>query len=54
MLIIVAFQFTIGVFTLLFQVPLALGLIHQLGALLLLLAFVYALHRTSTISIERN
>ena len=44
---LVFFQFTVGVFTLLWQVPLALGLIHQLGALLLLLAFIYALSRVS-------
>lgn len=46
---LVIFQFTIGVFTLLWQVPLALGLIHQLGALLLLLAFIYALARVSSL-----
>lgn len=47
---IVIFQFTIGVFTLLMQVPLSLGLIHQLGALLLLLSFVYTLRRFSLLS----
>ena len=45
MLGLVIFQFTIGVFTLIWHVPLALGLIHQLGALLLLLSFIYALRR---------
>jgi cytochrome c oxidase assembly protein subunit 15 len=40
---IVLIQFTTGVLTLLFQVPLFLGLIHQLGALLLLLSFIYTL-----------
>ena len=40
---IVIFQFVIGVFTLIMHVPISLGMIHQLGALLLLLSFVYAL-----------
>lgn len=44
---IVIFQFIIGIFTLLMQVPLFLGLIHQLGALLLLLSFIYVLRRFS-------
>jgi cytochrome c oxidase assembly protein subunit 15 len=40
---IVIFQFVIGVFTLIMHVPISLGMIHQLGALLLLLSFIYAL-----------
>ena len=40
---IVIFQFVIGVFTLIMKVPISLGMIHQLGALLLLLSFIYAL-----------
>lgn len=47
---IVVFQFIIGVLTLLMQVPLSLGLIHQLGALLLLLSFIYTLRRFSLLS----
>jgi cytochrome c oxidase assembly protein subunit 15 len=49
MLGIVLFQFIIGIITLLTQVPLALGLIHQLGALLLLLSFIYTLRRFSLV-----
>ena len=45
---IVIFQFTIGVFTLIMHVPISLGLIHQLGALLLLLSFTYALRRITS------
>lgn len=48
--LIVGIQFSLGVFTLLFQVPLFLALFHQLGALLLLLSMVYVLHRMNTIS----
>ena len=48
--IIVLFQFTLGVLTLLFQVPLSLALLHQLGALLLLLSMVSTTHRIYTTS----
>lgn len=48
--IIVLFQFTLGVLTLLFQVPLTLALLHQLGALLLLLSMVNSAHRIQTTS----
>ncbi|MCB0481259.1 MAG: COX15/CtaA family protein [Flavobacteriales bacterium] len=51
MFITVMFQFLLGVFTLLFQVPLLLGILHQLGALVLLgsvLASVHSLRVTST------
>lgn len=41
--IIVLIQFTLGVLTLILHVPVYLGVIHQLGALLLLLSFVYVL-----------
>ncbi|MFB9110846.1 COX15/CtaA family protein [Flavobacterium gyeonganense] len=40
-------QFALGVFTLLYSVPLALGLIHQIMAFLLLSAMTYTLHRLS-------
>ena len=46
--IIVAFQFLLGVLTLVFQVPLIIALLHQLGALLLLLSFIYILHRITS------
>ncbi|MGB0390660.1 MAG: COX15/CtaA family protein [Salibacteraceae bacterium] len=49
--IIVCIQFTLGILTLLFHVPLIVALLHQLGALLLLLAMVSATHRlTNAIS----
>lgn len=41
--IIVLIQFTLGILTLLMHVPLFLALLHQLGALVLLLGFVYVL-----------
>lgn len=40
---LVVFQFALGVFTLIFAVPISLGVLHQLGALLLLLASLYQL-----------
>ena len=40
---IVFFQFLLGVFTLIYAVPLWLGVIHQVGALLLLGAVVYSM-----------
>ena len=40
-------QFALGVFTLLFHVPLWLGLAHQLVAFCLLSAMTYTLHRLS-------
>lgn len=43
--IIVIAQFILGVVTLLFQVPLSIALLHQLGALLLLLSLVRVTHR---------
>lgn len=44
---VVLVQFTLGVLTLLFHVPLWLGLAHQLVAFVLLTTMVYALHRLS-------
>jgi len=41
----VSAQFILGVFTLLYGVPLWLGVVHQLGAFFLLGATVYVLHR---------
>jgi cytochrome c oxidase assembly protein subunit 15 len=40
-------QFALGVFTLLYGVPLWLGLIHQINAFFLLSAMTYSLHRLS-------
>ncbi len=47
LLIIVLIQFALGVFTLLFHVPLWLGLAHQLVAFVLLSAMIFTLHRLS-------
>ncbi len=42
----VLIQFVLGVFTVLWQVPLVLGVLHQFGALLLMALLLMALHRT--------
>ena len=45
MLITVALQFLLGVTTLVMGVPLSLGLLHQLGAFLLLGSVIFGMHR---------
>ncbi|SDX25730.1 COX15/CtaA family protein [Flavobacterium degerlachei] len=47
LLIIVVLQFALGVFTLLYGVPLWLGLTHQINAFFLLSAMTFTLHRLS-------
>ncbi len=47
LVIIVFLQFTLGVFTLLYSVPIWLGLTHQVTAFFLLTAMTYTLHRLS-------
>ncbi|MFC3335993.1 COX15/CtaA family protein [Flavobacterium palustre] len=47
LVIIVFIQFGLGVFTLLFSVPLWLGLAHQITAFFLLTAMTFSLHRLS-------
>ncbi len=47
MLALVGIQFLLGVFTLVLQVPIWLGVAHQVGALLLLGAMTFNLHRFS-------
>ncbi len=47
LVLIVFIQFTLGVLTLLYGVPLWLGLIHQVVAFFLLTAMTYTLHRFS-------
>jgi cytochrome c oxidase assembly protein subunit 15 len=47
LVIIVFLQFGLGVFTLLYSVPLWLGLTHQVVAFFLLTAMTYSLHRLS-------
>ncbi|MBL4625061.1 MAG: COX15/CtaA family protein [Flavobacteriales bacterium] len=45
LLYVVVLQFTLGVFTLLYAVPVLLGVLHQSGAFLLLAANLFLLHR---------
>ena len=47
LLLIVGLQFLLGVLTILLQVPVWLGLAHQVGAFLLLTAMTFTLHRFS-------
>ena len=47
LVILVFLQFTLGVLTLLYSVPLCLGLIHQITAFFLLTAMTFTLHRLS-------
>jgi cytochrome c oxidase assembly protein subunit 15 len=47
LVIIVFLQFGLGVFTLLYSVPLWLGLAHQIMAFFLLTAMTFTLHRLS-------
>ena len=42
---VIIFQFVLGVFTLLYGVPLVLGVLHQAGAFLLFTSVIYLLHR---------
>ena len=47
LLIMVGIQFLLGVFTLILQVPVWLGIAHQIGAFLLLSIMTFTLHRFS-------
>jgi cytochrome c oxidase assembly protein subunit 15 len=47
LMIMVLIQFLLGVLTLIYQVPLWLGVAHQIGAFFLLSAFTLTLHRFS-------
>ncbi len=47
LLILVCFQFLLGIFTILYAVPLWLGIAHQIGAFFLLSAMTFTLHRFS-------
>ncbi len=47
LLVIVLIQFSLGVFTLVYAVPLWLGLVHQITAFFLLAAMTFTLHRFS-------
>lgn len=45
LLLAVLLQFTLGVFTLVYQVPISLGILHQFGALFILTAGTYLLYQ---------
>lgn len=45
LLTVVCIQLTLGVFTLLYAVPITLGVLHQLGALALFTVVIYLLHQ---------
>ena len=47
LVVILGFQFLLGVFTILLQVPVWLGVAHQVGAFFLLSAMTFTLHRFS-------
>jgi len=47
LIIILTIQFLLGVFTILLQVPVWLGVAHQVGAFFLLSAMIFTLHRFS-------
>lgn len=55
-LVVAAFtvQFTLGAFTVVYAVPLTLGVLHQLGALVLLTALFYARHSLNRGKIEES
>ena len=47
LLIIVGIQFLLGIFTLIYRVPITLGILHQIVAFLLLGSITFSLHRFS-------
>jgi cytochrome c oxidase assembly protein subunit 15 len=47
LVVILGFQFLLGIFTILLQVPVWLGVAHQVGAFFLLSAMTFTLHRFS-------
>lgn len=47
LLLTVGIQFLLGVFTIILQVPVWLGVVHQVGAFFLLSAMIFTLHRFS-------
>ncbi len=46
-------QALLGIFTLLYSVPISLGVLHQFGALLSLMAWVYAAHTTRLVFVNK-
>jgi heme a synthase len=51
-IVVVLFQFVLGVLTLLFNVPVYLGVLHQIGAFFLFASVIYLLHRLSRQSLQ--
>jgi len=47
LLVLICIQFLLGVFTLMYHVPITLGILHQIVAFLLLGAITFSLHRFS-------
>ena len=47
LIVLVGIQFLLGVFTIILQVPVWLGVTHQIGAFFLLSAMTFTLHRFS-------
>lgn len=47
LLIAVGIQFSLGVLTLIYSVPIVLGVLHQLGALILLLSLIFLLEKAN-------
>ncbi|WP_194767832.1 COX15/CtaA family protein [Tamlana sp. I1] len=45
LILLVLLQFALGVFTIIYQVPLGLGIAHQIGAFFLLTSMTFTLHR---------
>ena len=52
MLLIVGVQFLLGVFTLLYAVPVWLGVLHQIGAFFLFSAALFFIHSTQRSNIK--
>lgn len=48
LVLVLVLQFTLGVITLLYAVPLTMGVLHQLGAFMLLSSAILLLHRSKT------
>ncbi len=50
----VCIQVTLGIFTLLYSVPIVLGVLHQLGALVLFTTIIYLLHQLKFSPIQKE
>ena len=48
---VMVMQFTLGVFTIIYNVPVVLGVLHQVGAFFLFSSMIYLLHRLSRQSV---